>query len=229
MAKAPVARTDVSRFLAEVRKAPPARKAEHGAPHARILFALDATASREPTWDMATNLHAELFSGHGRQRRCRAACLLPRLQRVPRLAVVHVACRPAGADDRRALPRRLDADRPRCCNTPWTNRASGPSRPSFSWATPAKRDHDALAGRAGQLAVFNLPCFVFQEGADPVASRAFRDIAAITRGAHAPFAPGSAETLRALFGAVAAYAARGRTGVAAIEHAAARRLLAQLP
>ncbi len=27
----------------------------------RLLFALDATASRQPTWDLACELHAELF------------------------------------------------------------------------------------------------------------------------------------------------------------------------
>ena len=228
MAKAPVARTDVSRFLAEVRKAPPARKAEHGAPHARILFALDATASREPTWDMATNLHAELFSAtagsgvavqlayyrgfnefHASPWSTSPADLLAQM--------TGVRCRGGLTQIGRVLQHALDESRKR------------PVKAVVFVGDACEEDHDALAGRAGQLAVFNLPCFVFQEGADPVASRAFRDIAAITRGAHAPFAPGSAETLRALFGAVAAYAAQGRTGVAAIEHAAARRLLAQLP
>jgi hypothetical protein len=29
--------------------------------HARLIFALDATASREPTWDMAAQLQAQMF------------------------------------------------------------------------------------------------------------------------------------------------------------------------
>ena len=87
----------------------------------------------------------------------------------------------------------------------------------------------ALTAVAGRLAVYNVPVFVFQEGDDPVAGQAFRAIAGITGGAHAPFMPGSAEQLRALFGAVARYAAHGRAGLDEIEHQLVRGMLAQLP
>ena len=89
--------------------------------------------------------------------------------------------------------------------------------------------HAVVTAAAGRLALFNLPFFVFQEGGDPRAASVFRDVARITGGAHAPFAPGSAETLRTLFGAVARYASRGRSGLREIEHRLARDLLAQLP
>lgn len=92
-----------------------------------------------------------------------------------------------------------------------------------------EEDADAIADAAGKLALFNLPCFVFQEGNDARARRVFRDIAHITKGAHIPFAAGSADQLRALFGAVAAYAAHGSRGIERIEHAVVRGLLAQLP
>ena len=228
MAQAPVSRPDVSRFLALARKTPPAQRGAHGEHDARILFAMDATASREPTWDMAMNLHAELFSAaagggvavqlayyrgfnefHASPWSTSAAALLAQM--------TGVRCRGGLTQIGRVLQHALDESRQQRIKA------------VVFIGDACEEDHDALAGRAGQLAVFNLPCFVFQEGADPVANRAFRDIAAITRGAHVPFAPGSADTLRTLFGAVAAYAARGRDGLAAIEHAAARRLLAQLP
>ena len=89
--------------------------------------------------------------------------------------------------------------------------------------------HGALTAAAGRLALFNLPLFVFQEGNDPNAGNLFRSIARITGGAHAPFEPGSADQLRALFGAVARYAARGRAGFGEIEHHIVRAMLAQLP
>jgi len=89
--------------------------------------------------------------------------------------------------------------------------------------------HAALTAAAGKLALFKLPFFVFQEGNDPLAARAFRDIARITGGAHAPFVPGSADQLRTLFGAVARYAAHGKSGLREIEHRLARDMLAQLP
>ena len=228
MAKTPVPRTDVARFLAEARTLPPVRPGAHGAPEARILFALDATASREPTWDMAMNLHAELFSAasgsgvavqlayyrgfnefHASPWSTSPAELLAQM--------TGVRCRGGLTQIGRVLQHALDESRKQRIKA------------VVFVGDACEEDHDAIAGRAGQLGVFNLPCFVFQEGGDPVASRVFRDIAAVTRGAHVPFAPGSAETLRELFGAVAAYAAQGRDGLAAIEHAAARHLLAQLP
>lgn len=82
---------------------------------------------------------------------------------------------------------------------------------------------------AGRLALFKVPFFVFQEGHDPTTARVFQDLARITGGAYAPFAPGSADQLRTLFGAVARYATRGRSGLREIEHRLARDMLAQLP
>ena len=49
----------------------------------RLIFALDATASRQPTWDTAAQLQAEMFDDRGRNRRPRcSARLLPRLGRM---------------------------------------------------------------------------------------------------------------------------------------------------
>src|SRR5436305_600191 len=48
--------SQISEFLAEARKVP--------APYAargRLIFALDATMSRQPTWDMAVLLQAKMF------------------------------------------------------------------------------------------------------------------------------------------------------------------------
>ena len=57
MPKLPASKSDVDRFLTNAEGVrPPAARSSH-----RIIFALDATASREPTWDMACSLHAELF------------------------------------------------------------------------------------------------------------------------------------------------------------------------
>src|SRR5580704_19025333 len=46
---------DLADFLAEV-------KTEHALiPHGRLIFGLDATASRKPTWDLAAGLQADMF------------------------------------------------------------------------------------------------------------------------------------------------------------------------
>jgi len=51
-------RADIEAFLGQVRALDPAVKTgERG----RLIFALDATMSRQPTWDQACQLQAEMF------------------------------------------------------------------------------------------------------------------------------------------------------------------------
>src|SRR6478752_7237520 len=50
---------DVSRFLETVRSMQPAISPSEG--RGRLLFAMDATMSREPTWDRALQIQAEMF------------------------------------------------------------------------------------------------------------------------------------------------------------------------
>ncbi len=69
---------------------------------------------------------------------------------------------------------------------------------------------DALCAIAGELGLLKVPCFMFQEGLDPVAETAFREIARLTGGAWCRFDMGSAAQLRELLRAAAAYATGGR-------------------
>ena len=91
---------------------------------------------------------------------------------------------------------------------------------------------DHLCGRAGELALIGVPVFLFQEGNDPAAAGAFREIASLTRGAYCRFDQGSADQLRELLRAVAVYAAGGRKALERLADArggaAARRLLADM-
>ena len=48
---------DVDAFLTDLRRAPAVRPGGRG----RLIFALDATASREPTWDRACRIQGEMF------------------------------------------------------------------------------------------------------------------------------------------------------------------------
>jgi hypothetical protein len=56
--------------------------------------------------------------------------------------------------------------------------------------------------------------FLFQEGRNPQAERAFRHLAKLTNGAHCRFDSNSPQQLRDLLGAVAAYAAGGQRALA---------------
>jgi hypothetical protein len=69
---------------------------------------------------------------------------------------------------------------------------------------------------------------MFHEGREPAAARAFREIARLTGGVYLPFDARAAGELRALLGAVGAFAAGGRAALEAAGTGAARRLLADL-
>jgi hypothetical protein len=89
---------------------------------------------------------------------------------------------------------------------------------------------DELCARAGELGLRNVKAFMFQEGYDPVAEQAFREIAHLTGGAFCRFAPGAAHELAELLRAAAAYAAGGLTALADLKaHGpAVTRLIEQL-
>jgi hypothetical protein len=90
---------------------------------------------------------------------------------------------------------------------------------------------DDLCHSAGELGLLGVPTFTFQEGADPIAEQAFREIARLTRGAYCRFDPGAAHQLGELLRAAAAYAAGGMralTDLSARRQAGAIRLLEQM-
>jgi hypothetical protein len=193
-------------FLREIERLPARRAGSRG----RLLFAMDATASREPTWDHACAIQGEMFV---------AADSLGGLE--VRLAFYR------GFDefkvsrwtsDGRELARLMGSVR---CLAGRTQIAR-----LLSYAGEQRRESridavifvgdcceenvDEVGHAAGQLGLLGLPVFVFQEGDDRTASRLFPQIAKLTRGAYSKFDRNSPDQLRRLLGAVAAYAAGGR-------------------
>jgi hypothetical protein len=78
---------------------------------------------------------------------------------------------------------------------------------------------DDLCAVAGELGLLGVKAFMFHEGSDPVAARAFQEIARLTGGAYARFDASAPHSLAGLLRAVAAYATGG---VAGLERLAAR-------
>jgi hypothetical protein len=72
-----------------------------------------------------------------------------------------------------------------------------------------EEDIDSLGYTAGELGLMGVPVFIFQEGHDPVAAKAFKQIARLSGGAYCPFDASSAKQLKDLLSAVAVYAAGG--------------------
>ena len=189
---------------------------------------MDATASREPTWDLATSLHAELFN----------------IASATRLDVQLVYYR--GLDDffvsgwnkePRSLLGEMQNVRCRGGRTQILRVLQHARRQIANEKTEAlvfvgdccEESANEIYACAGELGLYRLPVFVFQEGNDPHARQVFKQIATRSRGAYARFAPGSAKELAALLGAVVAYATNGKDAVSQLTTAEARHLLRQLP
>ena len=87
---------------------------------------------------------------------------------------------------------------------------------------------DALAQKAGELGLLGCPVFVFHEGREPNAERAFREFARVSKGAYARFDANAPKELAALLRAVAAYATGGRPALKLQKTPSAKLLLEQL-
>jgi hypothetical protein len=203
----------VDAFVREVGQMPAPRRDQS---RGRLLFAMDATASREPTWDQACALQGEMFvaaegvggldvrlafyrgfgefkvsrwTSNGRE----LARLMGSVRCLAGRTQIGRVLRYAGEQCRES---RINAvvfvgD---CC----------------------EEDVDQVGHEAGELGLLGLPVFVFQDGNDRTASQIFPQIAKLTRGAYSKFDRSSPEQLKRLLGAVAAYAAGGRQ--AALEY-----------
>ncbi len=201
---------DVDRFLERLQKTPrPTGRGRRG----RLLFAMDATASREPSWDRAVRVQGEMFlaaealGGLDVQLvffRGFDECKASRWVREPRALVdlmTKVMCRAGQTQIERVLNHAI-----RAC-------ADAPLDALVYVGDACEEDVDRLGHLAGQLGVRGVRAFVFQEGHEPIAGRAFRHVAELTGGAHCQLSSTSADELRELLRAVAAYAAGGVTAL----------------
>ena len=78
-----------------------------------------------------------------------------------------------------------------------------------SSGTPWKSQSTIFARLPASWGLLGVRTFMFQEGNDPVAENAYREIARLSHGAYCRFDAGSAHQLGELLRAVAAYAAGG--------------------
>ena len=177
----------------------------------RLIFAMDATASREPTWDHACGIQGRMFEEaaavgdlwlqlcyYRGYRECRASRWYNRADDVAR-AMSAVRCAGGLTQIRRVLDHAL--------------KETEVSALVFV-GDCVEENVDELCDRAARLGIKGVPAFLFHEGYDPVAGRCFREIARLSGGACCRFDGGSADELRELLSAVAVYAVGGRRALA---------------
>lgn len=202
---------DVDAFLRQVAAIPPTATGTRG----RLMFAMDATASREPTWDRACQLQGEMFQATATLggldiqlvyyrgfRECQASPWVSNSQDLLR-RMTAVSCMAGQTQIGRVLAHCIKQTRTKKVNA------------LVFVGDCVEEGIDQLAHQAGELGLLGVPAFIFHERGDPVAKRAFQTIARLSGGAYCPFDSNSAQQLKDLLSAVAVYAAGGR---AALEH-----------
>lgn len=196
----------VSAFLDQVNAMPTLSVGARG----KLVIALDATMSRQPTWDLACSLQADMFrtassiGGLAIQlvyfrglAECRASRFVADGQALSAM-MNKIRCEGGQTQIGRVLDHLRDA-------------AKRDGVRAFVYVGDAMEESaDLILARAGEIGLLGLRGFIFQEGHDPQAERVFRDMARLTGGAYARFDHAAPATLAELLRAAAAYAAGGR-------------------
>ena len=219
---------EVADFIARIKTSEPTTAGRRG----RLVFAMDATMSRAPTWDMALELQSTMFAavrdvgtldvqlayfrGAGE---CRTSKWVSNPDALARLMTA-IECRGGQTQIAKILGHvRREAE-------------AGLVSAMVYVGDAMEEAIDEVCGKAGEVGLLGVPVFLFQEGDDTQATRAFKEVARITKGAHCRFDEGSARQLSELLSAVAVYAAGGRKALERLSHqqngAGARLLLGQM-
>jgi hypothetical protein len=188
----------------------------------RLIFGLDATASRQPTWDAAVELQASMFAETAK---------LGGLE----VQLVFFRGSECRASDWTSNANAL-ADRMRTIScvggmTQWLKvfeRARrGHQQKPISALIAIGDCCEEQPGALYDAAVGSPRLFIFQEGDDPAASVVFPELARRTGGAHFKLGPDSARELGELLRCVAVFAAGGRAALERLGTESARKLLTQ--
>ena len=194
----------------------------------RLMFAIDATASRQPTWDSACQLQRRMFDAT-RQ----IAQLSVQLCYYRGFGEFHAS---AWCSDAAALGSEMaqvyceggHTQIARLLRHGIAEHRAAPVRALVFIGDAMEENPDTLCDLAGQCGMVSLPLFLFQEGHDRRVEQTFKTMARLSKGAWARFDQSSAATLERLLGAVARYAAGGRKALEAAGDRDAKLLLQQL-
>ncbi len=203
-------KSDISTFIEKVRSTPVVKSAGQ---KGRLIFAMDATASREPMWDRACHIQGEMFSetaalgglsiqlcyyrGYGE---FNASPWISQSQELLK-RMTSVFCLGGFTQIEKVLRQAI------------TQTKREKVQALVFVGDCIEEDPDLLCQLSGELGLLGVPVFIFHEGADLKAQKTFRQMAQLSKGAYCAFNATSAGQLRDLLSAVAVYAAGGRAAL----------------
>jgi hypothetical protein len=198
---------DVAAFL---KKAAGTPVRSTGGKNGRLIFAMDATASRGPSWAQAMAIQTDMFQ--------EAACIGGLdVQLVYYRGLMDFGASPWLGDARQVVglmgsvsvlggPTQIE----RVLKHAAAEAKSGKVNALVFIGDAVEELPDQIAAAAGEVGLRGVPVFIFHEGGLEPAGSVFRQIAHVTRGAYSSFDASSPQQLRDLLKAVAVYAAGGR-------------------
>lgn len=212
--------TDGQRYPALNTHRPPARR--------RLILGIDATGSREMTWQRASQWHGELFQSAERDvglqvqlcyYRGQSEFVASDWQQDPdqlRRDMNAVSCLGGHTQIARLLRHALA----QCSDHPVS---------ALVFIGDAMEESsEVLFELASRCQAQGLPLLLFQEGYDPIVKHCFAEMARLSGGAHLRFNQSSARRLRECLQAAAAFAGGGVAALKSLRHETASELLLQL-
>jgi len=194
----------------------------------RLIFSLDATMSRQPTWDQAVTIQASMFDAVGKAgglsvqlvyfrgiNECRASKWVINAAALRDL-MLGIQC----LGGQTQISKVLDH----------ANRETSKAKVAalVFIGDAIEENIDVLCQKSGELGIKGVRCFFFQDGYDVGVERGFREMARLTGGAYFRLGPDSAKELAELLGAVAVYARGGLKALSNSGRREARLLLDQM-
>ena len=215
---------DIEAFLRQAR----AVAVPTGEGRGRLVLALDATMSRQPTWDLACHLQAEMFDAVGRRGglsvqlvyfrgmgECRASRFVENTAELKAL-MSGIKCRGGLTQIGKVLSHALKENAREKVNA------------VVFIGDAMEEEIDRLAEKAGKLGMHGVPLFLFQEGRDGAVEAAYKELARLSKGAWFRFDRDAADTLARLLSAVAVYATGGLAALEARGRPEDRRMIENL-
>ena len=212
---------EISSFLKAARDADRSRSG-------RLIFSLDATMSRQPTWNRAMTIQSSMFDAVGKAGglsvqlvffrgigECRASKWVINADALRNL-MLNIECRGGYTQIAKVL------------NHAYRETTKTKVSALVFIGDAIEENIDFLCQKAGELGLKGVRCFLFQEGHDASAESGFREIARLSGGAYFRLGPDSARELAELLGAVAIYARGGLQALSDSGSQKARLLLEQI-
>jgi hypothetical protein len=197
----------IDAFLQRTREMRVAERRELG--RGRLIFALDATASRQPSWDAAMTLQSGMFQetasldvqlvyyrGDGE---CKFSGWASDGKRLGQI-MTGIMCRAGLTQIGKVLKH--------CCDEAQKDKTNKVAALVFI-GDAFEENLDQLAPVASELGRLGVKAFMFQEGDDATVKYAFNEIARMTKGVYCGFDAGASKHLAELLRAVAAYVGGG--------------------